>query len=338
MSSEELTQLKESIDIVDVIENFVDLEFKGSYYTAPCPIHLGNSLDTFKVYHNKGYFTCYSCHAKGDAIEFLKIMGNSFKDSLDILRGNKELNGVTIGKMEKAEVAEFVYIKPLKKFTKEDYYHKKHGYPDNVYEYYNVHNEFIGSVLRFNLPDGSKYTPPFNSRICVKNGFKSQKKGKGIGRYYNIGDIENTFTGFSIPKPIYGVEQLVFKPKAPVLFVEGEKTADFVKERCCNSVVLSCTGGTNNADKTDFSAIHGRTIYLIPDNDWSHVDKDGIEKPKEEQPSVKFFSKLKAILEPTNTVLWVDTYDRDKKCGWDLADTDWDAKQITEFVKSNILF
>lgn len=338
MSSEEIEELKASIDIVDIVENFIDLDFRGSYYTGLCPFHNNTSLDTFKVYQNRGYYRCYSCGASGDSIEFLKQMGNNFKDSLSILKGEKEVNGVAIKKTERSPVAEFVYIKPIKRFTREDYKHKKYGYPDNVYEYFGIDGVFIGSVIRFNLPDGSKYTPPFNSRICVKKGYAGQKKGKSYGKWFEIGDIDSTCFGFNTPKPIYGIQNLKAKPDAPILFVEGEKTCDFVRERCHNSVALSCTGGTNNTDKTDFSSIKGKTVYLIPDNDWSHTDKEGVEKPKEEQPSIKFFSKLKAILEVDNDVIWVDTYDRSKPCGWDIADTDWDAKQITEFIKANMIF
>ena len=342
MSSQEIEEIKNNVDIVEVIQNFVDLEYRGSFYTGYCPFHQNNSLGTFKVYPNKGYCKCYSCMDKPmDAIQFLKAMGNTFKETLQILKGEKEINGSVVSKATpKAPVAEFVYIKPTHRFTLEDYKHFKYGYPDNVYEYFNEENEFIGSVLRFNLPDGSKYTPPFNSRIAVKEGYRNQKNGIGKGTYFKIGDIESTFCGFGNPKPIYGIEQLKLKPEiSPIIIVEGEPCKDYLHNifKDSNLVVLSLTGGVNNVDKTDLSVIKDRTVYLWADNDWSHIDKkDGKEKPKEEQPGIKFMLQLKEVLEKDNKVYWIDTYDRSKMCGWDVRDSGFTAKEIANYIKERI--
>lgn len=337
MSSEEIEELKSTVDIVDVIDAFTPVSGYGRYLDAYCLFHNDINLGNFKIDTTRQTFKCYSCGCYGDALDFLKLMGNTFKDSLSYLKGEKELNGFAIRKSQKAPIAEFLYIKPTHRFTMEDYKHKKYGYPNSVYEYYNIDNEFIGSVLRFKLPDGSKYTPPFNSRICVEEGYRGQRKGVPYGKYYQLGDIEHTYFGFASPKPIYGIEQLNLKPNAPVIWVEGEKCADFLKERLPNSVILSCTGGTNNLEYTDFSCIADRDIYLLPDNDWSHIDRStGIVKPKEEQPGIKFMLALQASLSKNNKTFWIDTYDTSKPCGWDIADTDWGREEIIKYFKFNL--
>jgi hypothetical protein len=335
MTYEQIEELKLTVDIVDVVSNFVDLERKGSNYIGLCPFHSENR-PSFNVSQSKGIYKCFGCGASGDVIEFLKEMGNTFKDSLQILKGEKLINGVYLqADSIKAPVADFHYIKPTKHFELEDYKHHRYGYPNNIYEYYNIDNHFIGSVLRFNLADGTKYTPPFNSRICITAGYNSQRKGKGCGKYYEVGDTENTFSGFDSPKPLYGIHKLTEDLLQPIIFVEGEKVRDFLDARLLNSVVVSCTGGTNNAKHTDFSLFKGRTIYLIPDNDWSKKDKDGVEKIKYEQPSIKFMLELMSIFEKDNTVIYINSYNRELPDGWDLADTNWDAKQITDFILSN---
>jgi hypothetical protein len=69
-------------------------------------------------------------------------------------------------------------------------------------------------------------------------------------------------------RPLYGLPGLTEKPKAPVVIVEGEKTADAVVKVFPQSVVLTWSGGANAVDKTDWSAMDGREhALLVPDAD-----------------------------------------------------------------------
>lgn len=57
---------------------------KGDLW-APCPFHQEKSA-SFHVDDRKGYYYCFGCHAKGDAISFLRETGNmSFMEAIEIL-------------------------------------------------------------------------------------------------------------------------------------------------------------------------------------------------------------------------------------------------------------
>ncbi|WP_413876062.1 DNA primase [Albidovulum sp.] len=57
---------------------------KGDLW-APCPFHQEKSA-SFHVDDRKGYFYCFGCHAKGDAISFLKEAENlSFMEAVELL-------------------------------------------------------------------------------------------------------------------------------------------------------------------------------------------------------------------------------------------------------------
>lgn len=59
---------------------------KGDYW-APCPFHQEKSA-SFHVDDRKGFYYCFGCHSKGDAISFVRETENtSFMESVEILAG-----------------------------------------------------------------------------------------------------------------------------------------------------------------------------------------------------------------------------------------------------------
>ena len=63
--------LKNSIDIVDIISNYIELKKAGANFKANCPFH-GESTPSFVVSPIKQIYHCFGCGCGGDAIEFVK--------------------------------------------------------------------------------------------------------------------------------------------------------------------------------------------------------------------------------------------------------------------------
>jgi len=69
---------------------------KGDLW-APCPFHQEKSA-SFHVDDRKGYYYCFGCHAKGDAISFVRETENvSFMEAVEILAGEA---GMTMPKRD----------------------------------------------------------------------------------------------------------------------------------------------------------------------------------------------------------------------------------------------
>ncbi len=67
-----------------VWDNRKSNQAKGDMW-APCPFHQEKSA-SFHVDDRKGYYYCFGCHAKGDAISFLRETENvGFMEAIEIL-------------------------------------------------------------------------------------------------------------------------------------------------------------------------------------------------------------------------------------------------------------
>ena len=87
-----LEELKSKLSIADVIGRRVDWDkrktngAKGDYW-ACCPFH-GEKSPSFHVEDRKGFFYCFGCHEKGDAIGFTMKMDNmAFHEAVEMLAG-----------------------------------------------------------------------------------------------------------------------------------------------------------------------------------------------------------------------------------------------------------
>lgn len=82
ISQERINEIREGINIVDLIGNYVDLTKKGSNYMASCPFHEDNH-PSFSVSTDKQIFKCFSCGRGGNIYTFLQeIEGISFQESV----------------------------------------------------------------------------------------------------------------------------------------------------------------------------------------------------------------------------------------------------------------
>lgn len=81
---------------------------------------------------------------------------------------------------------------------------------------------------------------------------------------------------FPAPRPLYRLPDLLARPDAPVLVVEGEKAADRAAALFPDVAVTTSAGGAAAAGKTGWGDLAGRDVYLLPDADRpdpEHLDR-----------------------------------------------------------------
>jgi DNA primase len=86
-------QIKDRINIVDVVGQYVQLRRAGRSYTARCPFHKERT-PSFHVSPERGTYMCFGCGEKGDIFTFVEKMdGVDFRTAL---RQMAERAGVTL--------------------------------------------------------------------------------------------------------------------------------------------------------------------------------------------------------------------------------------------------
>ena len=103
--AEVIDEIRNRLDILDVVQSRVVLKKKGANYWGCCPFH-GEKTPSFCVNTQKGIFKCFGCGEGGDAISFLmKINNQSFSDVIKDLahQFNIELPQASGGSKQYAE-------------------------------------------------------------------------------------------------------------------------------------------------------------------------------------------------------------------------------------------
>jgi DNA primase len=93
LSDEKLREIRESVDLVALISEYVPLRRQGQRYVGLCPFHSEKS-PSFGVSRGKDFFYCFGCHATGDAITFVRhVEGLGFMEAVEKLA---ERSGIEI--------------------------------------------------------------------------------------------------------------------------------------------------------------------------------------------------------------------------------------------------
>jgi putative DNA primase/helicase len=87
------------------------------------------------------------------------------------------------------------------------------------------------------------------------------------GRWHRPSKRDAFTSEWPAPRPIYRLPQLLAAPDAPVLVVEGERTANRAALLFPDHAVVAWCHGKEGAKHTDWAPMAGRTVTLWPDND-----------------------------------------------------------------------
>ena len=123
------------------------------------------------------------------------------------------------------------------------------------------------------------------------------------------------------PRPLYNLDALQQRPNAPVLIVEGEKTADAAAKLFPSAIAITWPSGCKAFDKADWAPLIGRNCTLWPDAD--AVGRDAMAKLAIHL--LKAGAAQVRIIQPPP----------DAPEGWDLADADWSIADAGAYLKAN---
>ena len=79
---EKVQEVRDRVDIVDLIGRYVELRRQGRNYKGLCPFHNERS-PSFNVNPARKGYKCFGCGVGGDAIKFvMELEGKSFRETI----------------------------------------------------------------------------------------------------------------------------------------------------------------------------------------------------------------------------------------------------------------
>lgn len=229
-SNTAIENLKDQVNIVDIVARTVPLKRAGSNYKGCCPFH-NEKTPSFVVSETKQIFTCFGCGATGDVIEYVKRYYNlDFSEAVEKI-GAEE--GIAIERQSRNDdreiyykvnklAAGFFYKAFTEKANKGYAYMKNRGISPAILKKFGIGyaDEQWDSLYRYLLSQG------VDKKIMVDLGLVSESKGKCYDKFRNrvIFPIINTsgkvigFGGRAIspddnPKYLNSPESRVFQKK-----------------------------------------------------------------------------------------------------------------------------
>jgi len=224
-----IESLKNSIDIVDVIGNFVELRKAGANYKANCPFH-GEKTPSFVVSPSKQIYHCFGCGVGGDSIKFvmeleklsypeaIEKLASMFNFSLSYTKGSSDYSDAK----RVLEAIQTWYVKNLEHNQTAKQYLLDRGIAQS-------------SIQRFGIgyvPDGNSVMHFLNSALlplpkALDAGIIAQGEG---GRYYARLVERITFPIFSTSGAAVGFGGRTIT-NHPAKYINSPQTKLFNKSR-----------------------------------------------------------------------------------------------------------
>lgn len=201
--SEDLVdEILASVDIVEVVNEYVPLKRRGANYLGLCPFHK-EKTPSFTVSPDKQIYKCFGCGQGGSVIQFISKLENlDFKETLEHLaeKANIDLakfevnRGIQDGKKEIKET-----IERINKATARYFYEalteqlKEENSPLKAYLIKRQLDK--NTIVRFGLGFGSKKTETLMQHLTKLGYNKDEILSAGVVSKNMRGEIYENFSG-----------------------------------------------------------------------------------------------------------------------------------------------
>ena len=231
ITSASIENLKNRIDILEIITHYLELKRVGSNYAATCPFHNEKS-PSFMVSPSKGIFHCYGCGIGGDSIKFvMEYEKLSFVEAIekiaDMLDFRLEYDNKERAKRTDTleKVAAFYHTSLLDSSSVLEYLHKR-GIDDRLIAQWNLglcgsharHQAFINA---HNLPTDE----------LLKNGIIGKNDQPRSAPFYARFSERVMFPIYSPNGKVVGFGGRSLKDGAPAKYLNSPQSPLFNKSR-----------------------------------------------------------------------------------------------------------
>ena len=235
----QIEEIKERLDIVQVVEKYVELRPTGKNYSGRCPFHQ-EKTPSFIVSPDIQRYKCFGCGKSGDIFNFVQeIESLDFPETLEKLakQAGVELQKTPVNsKYKRLEEINYLatkyYYKELKADKKASEYIKERQFKDEIIKEFGV-----GYAPRYpKLLDYLQKEGKFNKSELLESGLFTLKENKVREKFYDrimfpIRSTRGKVVGFSgriMPGNDYGPKYMN-TPETPI-FHKKKISLDFMNQ------------------------------------------------------------------------------------------------------------
>ncbi|MBA3707221.1 MAG: hypothetical protein H0W83_00200 [Planctomycetes bacterium] len=179
-----------------------------------------------------------------------------------------------------------------------------------VWGYHSIEGQWALFIVRFRLPNGDKDYRPFTR-------WRSQRNGSVVWRQK-----------FPDVLPLYNMQRLMADPLAPVVLVEGEKSADVIDSIMPSPWIVSTWPmAANGIPRVELTCLRGRLVLL-----WADADDAGDDTMRRMAQRLNGVAAQVVIISPQVIATARGVASRDK---WDAADAvadGWSSERIANLL------
>ncbi len=312
-SDELIEEIKDSVDIVDFIGEYITLRKKGKEYFGKCPLH-NERTGSFSVTPSKRMYYCFGCKKGGDIITFCQEnLGMSYDRAVNYLCGvagisatKTEISSAVrclkkISKSKKLDVPEkHVILNPSilgafekRKITK----WIEEGIPQEIMDLYGVRYDRRSNRIIYPVFDNEGNLINIKGRTLYDNYKDFDPPIPKYMNYYPVGDLDY-FQGFYLKKDIIlqQKEVIVFESLKSVMKADSYGTMNSISSETSqiNKYQVKTLIKTHcdiviafDSDVTLEDIIAKDTIQTLCKftNVYVIIDKDGLLGDKDEKNS-----------------------------------------------------
>ena len=208
-----------------------------SGWSARCPAHEDGQA-SLSIAEGRDGRVLLKCHAGCDHKKIVSALGLEERDLFDA--------DATLTPATKKAATPKANKKPGQACASPEAaqkaYERTLGQPGHVYEYRYANGQHVGSVLRWDRPDG-KVIRPLGLHA---DGWRQEQMPE--------------------PRPLYLLDVIARSPGSALLVTEGEKCVNALSHGL-GILATTSSGGSNAASKSDWSPLAGREVVILADND-----------------------------------------------------------------------
>lgn len=164
ISKDSIEQLKQILNIYEVISSYIELKKSGVNYVACCPFH-EEKTPSFHVNIQKGFYKCFGCDASGDSITFVMEKEHlSFYEAIEKLANAFNFQLTYTKESQQSDKSIFEYLAKIAQFFYSNLKKNPH-----ILEYLHNRGLDLKSIERFQIGwsgESSAFVRFLNEQKC----------------------------------------------------------------------------------------------------------------------------------------------------------------------------